>query len=138
MADPEEDKGYLAARLEEDRREMAEQVSELKKDYDIPRRLNASIGQYPWAWVGGAMLTGWLLSRLPARRKEVYVLKRHLEEENPRETRMVSGNSKRSEIGKGVWSFSRPILSTYLARQLHKRIARPRKGNPAPEIDQSA
>ena len=80
MADPEEDKDYLAAHPEEDRQEMAKQVSELKKNFDIPRRLNASIGQYPWAWLGGATLTGWLLSRLPARRKEVYLLKRHSED----------------------------------------------------------
>ena len=40
MADPEEDKSQLAARLEE--------------DYNIPRRLNASIREYPWAWVVGA------------------------------------------------------------------------------------
>ena len=135
MADPEEDKGYLAARLEEDRRELAEQVSELKKDYDIPRRLNASIRQYPWTWVGGAVLTGWLLSRLPARRKEVFVLKRHLEEENPREIRMRSGHGREPRIRIGVWSFAQPILSTYLARQLYKRFAGRRKSNSPPEID---
>jgi hypothetical protein len=130
MADPKED--YLTARLEEDRRGMAQQVSELKKDYDIPRRINASIKHYPWAWVGGAMLTGWLLPRLPARRKEVYDFKSRLEEENPREIRMVSDWEKKSEIGKGIWSFTQPILSAYLARQLYNRIAGARKSNSAP------
>ena len=134
MADPEEDKHYLAARLEEDRREMAEQVSELKKDYDIPRRINASIRLYPWVWVGGAMLTGWLLSRVPARHREVYLLKHH-EEDNPREIRMVSGQGKKFDLGKGLWLFTQPIVSAYLARQLHKRIAGPGKDSPASNTD---
>jgi hypothetical protein len=128
MANPEEDD--LAARLEEDRRGMAQAVSELQNDYDIPQRLNASIGQYPWAWVFGAALIGWLLSRLPARRREVYIFKRHSEDNNPREIRMASTRGRKSDIGKGVWSFAQPILSTYLARELHKRIGRPRERNP--------
>jgi hypothetical protein len=125
MADPEEDKSSLAARLEEDRRGMAEQVSDLKNDYNIPRLLNASIRQYPWTWVAGAALVGWLLSRLPARRKEVYLWKRDLVDKNPREVRVVSEPGKKSAIGQGVWSFTQPILSTYLARELHKRMGRP-------------
>jgi hypothetical protein len=128
MANPEEDD--LAARLEEDRRGMAQAVSELQNDYDIPQRLNASIGQYPWAWVFGAALIGWLLSRLPARRREVYIFKRHSEDNNSREIRMASTRGRKSDIGKGVWSFTQPILSTYLARELHKRIGRPRERNP--------
>ena len=81
MADPEED--FLAARLEEDRRGMAQAVSELKNDYDIPQRLNASLRQHPWAWILGAALIGWLLSRLPTRRREVYIFKRDSEDKNP-------------------------------------------------------
>jgi hypothetical protein len=135
MADPEEDKSYLAAYLDEDRQEMAEQVSELKKDYNIPRRLNESIRQYPWAWVAGAVLIGWLLSRLPARRKEVYVFKRYFGDKNPPEIRVMSSHANKSDIGKGVWSFTQPILSTYLAHKLHKRIGRPRESNPAAEVE---
>jgi hypothetical protein len=129
MADPEEN--YLAARLEEDRRGMAQAVSELQNDYDIPQRLNASIRQYPWAWVFGAALIGWLLSRLPARRREVYIFKRHSEDKNPPEVRMVSARGRKSDIGKSVWSFTQPMLSTYLARELHKRIGRPRELTPS-------
>ena len=128
MADQEED--YLAARLEEDRRGMAQAVSELKNDYDIPQRLNASLRQHPWAWILGAALIGWLLSRLPTRRREVYIFKRDSEDKNPRKVRIVSTRGSKSDIGKDVWSFTQPILSTYLARKLHKRIGRPRERNP--------
>ena len=125
MADPEED--YLAARLEEDRRGMAQAVSELKNDYDIPQRLNASIRQHPWVSVFSAALIGWLLSRLPARRREVYIFKRHSEDQNPPQIPIASTRGRKSDIGKGFWSFTQPILSTYLARELYKRIGRPRE-----------
>ena len=39
---------------------------------------------------------------------------------------MVSAPGRKSDIGKDVWSFTQPILSTYLARELHKRIGRTR------------
>ena len=126
MADPEQD--YLAARLEEDRRGMAQAVNELKNDYDVPQRLNASIRQHPWVSVFSAALIGWLLSRVPARRREVYVFARH-SEENPR--KVASPRGRESNVGKGVWSFTQPILSTYLARELHRRISRSRERNPA-------
>src|SRR5258708_28331160 len=73
MADSVEDKGSLTERLEEDRQKMAVQVSELKKDYNVADRLRASVRKYPWTWITGAVLTGFLFSRLPARRKEVYL-----------------------------------------------------------------
>ena len=73
MAERVEDKDFLAERLEEDRQKMAVQVSELKEDYNLSRRLRASMHKYPWPWIMGAVLTGFLLSRLPARRKEVYL-----------------------------------------------------------------
>jgi hypothetical protein len=54
MAEPVEDKDFLAERLEEDRQKMAVQVSELKADYNVPRRLRASVqnirGLGLWVW----------------------------------------------------------------------------------------
>ena len=69
MADPIEDKYSLRERLEEDRRKMAIQVRELKQDYNVSNRLRASIQRYPWPWLAGSLLTGYLLSRLPERQK---------------------------------------------------------------------
>lgn len=66
MADPVEDKDSLAERLEEDRARMAIQVSELKEDYNVPHRWRESVQKFPWPWIIGAVLTGFLLSRLPA------------------------------------------------------------------------
>ena len=73
MADPTGDKGSLTQKLDEDRRKMAIEVSDLKEEYNIARWLRASVREYPWGWIMGAVLTGVLVSRLPARKKEVYL-----------------------------------------------------------------
>jgi hypothetical protein len=125
MADPLEDKSSLAERLEEDRQKMAIQVSELKKDYNVPHRLSASVQKYPWQWLMGAVLTGFLLSRLPARRKEVYLWSDYLGGPHrnvpPVPDRDAPGNASK------VWSFAQPVISAYLARELYRNVRRPNK-----------
>jgi hypothetical protein len=120
MADPVEDKAFLAGRLEEDRQKMAVQVSELKKNYNVPRRLRASVQKYPWPWIVGAVVTGFLLSRLPARRKEVYLRPDPLGP--PREVRPPISDKDQSRAMNKVWSLVKPIISTYIGRELYKRV----------------
>jgi hypothetical protein len=122
MADPVEDKGILAERLEEDRQKMAVQVGELKKDYNVPRRLRASVQRYPWPWIMGAVLSGFLLSRLPARRKEVYLRPDSGGRRPPREMHPLSSDKDRSRAVNKVWSLVKPIVSTYIGRELYKRV----------------
>ena len=82
MADPLENKDSLAERLEEDRQQMAIRVSDLKREYNVADRLKESVQKNPWEYIIGGVLIGFLLSHLPARRKEVYVW------ENQRSRRM--------------------------------------------------
>ncbi len=124
MADPVEDKSILAERLEEDRQKMATQVSELKKDYNVPHRLRGSVQKYPWQWMIGAVLTGFLLSRLPARRKEVYLWPDHRGKPQ-RIERPLLPNQDAPPTGGKVWSFAQPIISAYLARELYRKVRRP-------------
>jgi hypothetical protein len=104
MAEPVEDKDFLAERLEEDRQRMAVQVSELKEDYNVPRRLRASLQKYPWTWVTGAVLTGFLLSRLPARRKEVYLSPNPVRSSTLREVRAPASNKNEPQAINKLWS----------------------------------
>ena len=127
MADPVEDKGILAQRLEEDRQKMAMQVIELKKDYDVPRRLRTSVQRFPWPWIMGAVLSGFLLSRLPARRKEVYLWPDPRGRRPPREIHPASADKGQSRVVNKVWSVVKPIISTYMGRELYRRVRRPTK-----------
>ena len=127
MVDPVEDKGSLTERLEEDRQKMAVQVSELKKDYNVPRRLRASVQKYPWLWIMGAVLTGFLLSRLPARRKEVYLRSDPLQRKPPWEVHPPSVDKDHSAAVNKLWSLVKPIISTYIGREVYERMSRARK-----------
>jgi len=127
MAEPVEDKDFLAERLEQDRQKMAVQVSQLKEDYNLSRRLRDSIHKYPWPWVMGAVLTGFLLSLLPARRKEVYLSLDPLRSRPPREVQIPVSDRDRSRATNKLWALAKPIISTYIGRELYKRVRRPAK-----------
>jgi len=125
MADSVEDKGSLTERLEEDRQKMAVQVSELKKDYNVADRLRASVRKYPWTWITGAVLTGFLFSRLPARRKEVYLSPDSLRPGPSREVHSPRPDKDDSRTTNKLWSLAKPIISTYIGRELYNRVRRP-------------
>ena len=133
MAEPVEDKDFLAERLEEDRQKMVVQVSELKADYNVPRRLRASVQKYPWPWVMGAVLTGFLLSRLPSRRREVYLSPDPVRPSSLREVRGSGSNKDETRAVNKLWSLAKPIISTYIGRELYKRVRRPSQ----PSIDRT-
>ncbi len=122
MADPIEDKGSLTERLEEDRQKMAIQVSELKKDYNIGNRLKGSVQKYPWPWVMGAVLTGFLFSRLPARRKEVYVWSHPSQRRSLREVHPPPVEKDESHAAHKIWFLVKPIISECCCRKRRPKL----------------
>jgi hypothetical protein len=127
MAEPVEDKDFLTERLEEDRQRMAVQVSELKKDYNLANHLRASVQKYPWPWIMGAVFAGFLFSRLPARRKEVYLWSDPLQRRPSREVHPAPAEKDESRAAHNIWSLVKPIISAYVGRQVYKRVKRPNK-----------
>jgi hypothetical protein len=134
MADAIEDKNSLIDRLEEDRRKMAIQVGELKQDYNVSNRLRASIQKYPWPWLAGSLLTGYLLSHLPERRKVIY------SSPDPRQRAPSNqaypespGKKNRLRATNKIWSLVKPIISAYIGRELYNRVERSRRECRRPE-----
>jgi len=126
MADPIEEKESLTDQLEKDRQKMAVQVSELKSGYNIGSRIKAAVKQYPWLTVTSAMLTGFLLSRLPARRKEVYLWYDRFQREDPAKlTPIVTQTPENRSIHK-VWLFLKPLVSAYFVKKFYKLFRRPK------------
>jgi hypothetical protein len=129
MAEPLADKGFLSERLEEDRQKMAVQVAELKEDYNVVRRLRASVQKNPWPWTIAALLVGFLLSRLPARRKEVLLSTEPLQRMPSRELPLAptrSDNDESSETKK-LLSLAKWAIAAYLIRELNRRLIQPSK-----------
>jgi len=128
MADPIEDTNSLRERLEEDRRKMVIQVRELKQDYNVSNRLRASIQGYPWPWLAGSLLTGYLLSRLPECRKVIYSSadprqRTHSNQAYP----APPGKKNRWRATNKIWSFVKPIITAYIGRELYSRVERSRR-----------
>lgn len=63
-------KADLIAELEWSRIELAQSVRAVHADLDIPARFKESVVHRKTIWLGGAALAGWVLSRLPGRRKK--------------------------------------------------------------------
>jgi hypothetical protein len=129
MAEPLEDKGFLGEKLEEDRQKMAVQVAELKEDYNVVRKLRASVQKNPWPWTVAALLVGFLLSRLPARRKEVLLWTEPLQRMPSRELPLPptpSDNDESSETEK-LLSLAKWAIDAYLVRELDRRLIQPSK-----------
>jgi hypothetical protein len=127
MAGPVEDKGSLTERLDDDRQKMAVQVSELKEDYNVPRRLRGSVQKYPWSWIMGAVLVGFLFSRLPARRKEVYLWADPLSGKPSGEVHLRPAGKDESRPTQKIWSLIKPLISAYVGREVYNRVKGPTK-----------
>jgi hypothetical protein len=127
MAGPVEDKGSLTERLDDDRQKMAVQVSELKEDYNVPRRLRGSVQKYPWSWIMGAVLVGFLFSRLPARRKEVYLWADPLPGKPSGEVHLRPAEKDESRPIQKIWSLIKPLISAYFGREVYNRVKGPIK-----------
>ena len=124
MADPLENKDSLAERLDGDRQQMAIRVSDLKREYNVADRFKESVQKNPWEYIIGGVLIGFLLSHLPARRKEVYVWENQRSRRMPKDelsTRLDKENS--GKINK-LWSLAKPIISADIGRELYKPLRR--------------
>ena len=128
MAEPVEAKGLLSQKLEEDRQKIAVQAAELKEEYDVLHRINASVQKSPLPWVIAALLVGFLLSRVPARRKEVLVLsKPNATTSRDLPLPPVPSDEDESFETKKLLSLAKWALGAYLIREFDRCIIQPGK-----------
>jgi hypothetical protein len=114
MADSKEQKQRLANELADLRARVTNQTHLVRRQLDVRQRLSKSLRQHSVAWVSSAAIVGWLLSRLPARRKKVYVRAKT----NDRAAKVSSSNGLLLAVGKGAWSVAKPLLTAYLTHKL--------------------
>lgn len=69
------EKNALTADLASARSRLSEAGGSLRASLDLPARAMESFRNHRTIWLGGAALVGFLLSRLPSRRKTVFVEK---------------------------------------------------------------
>jgi len=91
---------------------LRDQTLLLRRNLDVGARMSDSLRKHSWGWISIAAIFGWILSRLPARKKKIYI---HTAK---------SGKQSRGDGGvmthiwKGIWSIARPVLTAYLTRKI--------------------
>ncbi len=66
-------KQSLIAELDRSRGDVSAQTVHLKEDLAFGKKIRRGVSRSPAVWIGGAVLVGVILSRLPARQKKVKV-----------------------------------------------------------------
>jgi hypothetical protein len=102
------------------RLDINRQATIVRQDLDLKRHVANSIRKHTWGWVSFAAIFGWLLSRLPARKKKIYI-------------HASSTDGKMPKAKKGfraglvllawnvAWSIGKPLLTAYLARKFEAK-----------------
>lgn len=110
----ENTKAELIAQLDRARGEFGRQWGEFRQDIDVPQHLRRTFGQHKTAWIGAAALFGWLLSRLPARKKTVKVLV----DDRGHKIKSLTKGGLFFTLGKMAFSTLRPVAAALATRQL--------------------
>lgn len=132
MTNPDTEKAALIAEIEAARARVAssgadlrEEGEKLRKRFDIPGRTRESFEKNRPAWLGGAALIGLILSKIPARKKTVFV---------EQATGTVLGAA--GKLG-AVWTavkFAGGIAKPFIGEAVAKWVAsRVEKTNPPPD-----
>jgi hypothetical protein len=112
MAETHHKKQQIASALTALRIQVQNEVSLLRRKLDMKQHFLEGIKDHPWEWTSCAAIVGWLLSRIPARKKRVYI---DSFSQKPVKRRDKGPLSK---LWKEVWQFSKPMIAAYLAKLL--------------------
>jgi hypothetical protein len=119
MAGDEDAKAELSARLARARAQIDRSGGEVRAALDVPARIRTGFQRHAWAWLGGAILTGVLIAKLPPRTRKVRVTARG---EPSVEAAAKTGLAL--AIGKIAFDLARPVLLKMAMEKLRPWIER--------------
>jgi len=110
MSGTPDKKQPITAALTELRIRVQNEGSLLRRKLDMNQHVLESIKNHPWEWAGCAVIFGWILSRIPARKKRIYI---HSSIQKPVKSR---ADGPLSKLWKEVWKVSKPLIATYFVK----------------------
>jgi hypothetical protein len=119
MADPQNEKERIKAKLAGVRTALSDQSLLVRRNLDVGRQMSDSVRRHSWAWMSMAAIFGWLLSRLPARKKKIYI---HASDSQKAKSR---GIGLSGHIWKGAWSIAKPLITAYLTTRIAEKMKVP-------------
>lgn len=109
----------LQAKLERARADLSRDFRGLRSDLDVPTKMRHAFVHHTTAWMTGAAIFGWVLSRLPARKKTVST-------QNGDKT--VLKDQLRAGLVTALLKFGtslvKPALTAYATRKLSSYVGR--------------
>jgi hypothetical protein len=118
MAEPQDEKQRIVLELSRTRGQLAEQSLLVRRNLDVSQHLANSVREHSWAWMSVAAIFGWILSRLPARKKKVYI-------ESTISQKQKRGGGFLKLVWNGAWSIAKPLLTAYLTKKIAKKAGIP-------------
>jgi hypothetical protein len=119
MADSQDERKRIIAELARRRVELIEQSLLVRRDLDVGRRMSDSVRRHSWVWMTVAAIFGWLLSRLPARKKKIYVQAANSEKLKSNHQGFVA------QIWRGMWSIAKPVIVAYVTKRIAEKAKIP-------------
>lgn len=108
-------KTELTARLANLRAELSGDFRAVRRHLDLPAQLKKSYGRHQGAWLGGAAVLGWVLARLPARKKKVKV---YVDRKDERMLKEATQAGAVLVIGKLLFSALRPAITAFATKKI--------------------
>ena len=116
MADSQDERKRITEELARMRVSLTDQTLLVRRNLDVGQHMSNSLRKHSWGWISIAAIFGWILSRLPARKKKIYI---HASTagKRPRESVGIM-----TQIWKGIWSIARPVLTAYLTKKIGEKV----------------
>jgi hypothetical protein len=115
MADSQDERKRITQELARTRISLTDQTLLLRRNLDVGQHMSNSLRKHSWGWISIAAVFGWILSRLPARKKKIYIHTSNAEK-RPRQSAGAM-----TQVWKGIWSIARPVLTAYLTRKIREK-----------------
>lgn len=117
----EHTKAELIAEIERARARLGKSIDGLRRDADLGAHVRSSFSRHKAAWIGGAGIAGWVLSRLPARKRKVPLPPGKNDGHKIRE---LAGTGLLLGVLKFFFSMCRPFLASFARQKISDFAAR--------------
>lgn len=114
------DKAELIAELARARARLTDSTLALRRDLDFPTRAKKAFKKSPLPWIGGAVLVGLIIARLPGKKTKVVVPRKSKEPvaETAGKAGLILGALKIA------FDFARPMLLNWATQRFSDYVAR--------------
>src|SRR5579859_1767331 len=115
MASVNDAKHRIIEELERTRGDLSGATGELRDQLNFQRRLSVAYHRHQWTWLSVVALFGWVLARLPSRKKKIYI-----EKGGARVRRSSHGLASviAGQLWSVAWSIAKPLVTAYLTKKM--------------------